>query len=468
MHKALENYFLRDEGFPTAVASIAASALPHLPDRRTLPQIEHRFEFAGTHARYNGLIDLLIADPVQPRVYDHKTTKDFRYAKTPEVLRDTDPQGVVYARAAFEAFPAAQDVMLQWTYLRTTDPGVRPVITWVTRSHNSEKFAALESITERLGIILASAPPEGASREETAAYVKSLPFNSGACRDYGGCPYEHLCALTPGERMRGSIREMQNHNGTPVNPTDALIATLSAQQMPLAPPVPPPVVTPGGTTTFLPSWASAPAAPPAPPPPAIMPAYAAPTPPPAPVAAYVAPPAPIPPPAYVTPAPIPTHPQDPINPPERLLSPPVQAAPIPPPVAQGQAAPAATEAPKRARRTKAQMQAATGQGAVPHATSIPAGRIETLYIDCLPISGEIVTLDDLLVPVKAALARGGLADYRFAEFGRGTGLLVQVLGASLDAQAGIDAVFVSTRSTEGMVCVNDLAARASFVVRGCA
>ena len=67
---------------------------------------------------------------------------------------------------------------------------------------------------------------------------------------------------------------------------------------------------------------------------------------------------------------------------------------------------------------------------------------------------------------KRVTAEAGLADYRFAQFGHGPGMLAVALVAELDALEGVlPAVRLDTTTPEGAIALVELSARAELVVR---
>lgn len=128
---------------------------------------------------------------------------------------------------------------------------------------------------------------------------------------------------------------------------------------------------------------------------------------------------------------------------------PFPAAPAPPVAA------AAAESRGRGRPRKATVPA-TGL----------AVKIDTLYLDCGPVGVPIVDATQFIVLAKQRIAAEGLADYRFAEFGHGPGMLAVAAAAQLDALDGvIPAVRLDTTTPEGSIVAVELAARAALVVR---
>jgi len=94
-------------------------------------------------------------------------------------------------------------------------------------------------------------------------------------------------------------------------------------------------------------------------------------------------------------------------------------------------------------------------------------KIKTLFINCGPVGvGNVVDATHLIVLAKKRLEAGGIADYRFAEYGQGPGMLAVAVVAELDALEGvISGVRLDTTTPEGAIIQVELMARAGLVVR---
>jgi hypothetical protein len=113
----------------------------------------------------------------------------------------------------------------------------------------------------------------------------------------------------------------------------------------------------------------------------------------------------------------------------------------------------------------------------------PTLKIGTLYVNCGPVGMYVM---DATVFIQAAKAKiletQGLADYRFAEFGHGPGMLAVATAAlveeyltmrgsetpsrsRLEESAGIPALRLDTSTPEGSIVAVELMARSAMVVR---
>lgn len=183
IHAILEDY-LNGKGpidATTEYGAIAQAGVQYLPEpgegkaevEFTLTPISpHPFVFFGK-------IDYLSPS----KVIDHKTTSDFRYVKTVEVLR-VDPQAVLYAAKGYQEFPSFTGDVRYIYYLtaKRKTAQARPVDFNLERSEVTDRFAEVSAEAEKLYQIRTTKPDP-----------LSLPPNLAHCNDYGGCPHRALC-----------------------------------------------------------------------------------------------------------------------------------------------------------------------------------------------------------------------------------------------------------------------------------
>lgn len=213
VHEQLENFL--EKGVPINVRSragkIALPAVPHLPPP-LYPgmQIEDWFAVKIGNAYYRGLKDVQILSgwrTTNPFVSDHKTTKNFAWAKTAEDLTGGrksigNIQAGVYAHdAMIETGQATVD--LQWTYLRTTaTPKAEPTITSISKEQVSRILEHLEEVTEQM--------IQTKKNNPTALTVVQNPL---ACDAFGGCAHKDLCKLTPQQKLRAMMSQKTQEEG---------------------------------------------------------------------------------------------------------------------------------------------------------------------------------------------------------------------------------------------------------------
>jgi hypothetical protein len=169
----------------TEIGAIAAEALPYVNELPADVVPEGYFTFAGRH-QWQGYKDLSWPGGT----LDYKSTSDFKWAKTPEVLAYNE-QAILYAESEFSRRPAAT-TDLMWLYLRTKRPyQARPVHLTMSREHAALGFRALESFADEMLAAADAAPVDVVERHK---YVLTLAPNEDRCNDYGGCPHRSRCA----------------------------------------------------------------------------------------------------------------------------------------------------------------------------------------------------------------------------------------------------------------------------------
>jgi len=476
VHGVLEQYLNGGEiDFTTEIGYIAASGLEHLPKPGTPGLlVEQEFHFIGPSGHsYLGYKDLELPGAV----YDHKTTSNLRWQKTEDELRK-DIQATLYAVDYFRKHPEESDVELRWVYYQTKNTK-KSAITKIRVNQEEawSRFLDIEKTAEQMALASTQEPLD-------------LPANVNHCSAYGGCPHQGRCNLSPFDKMRSYVEQsrFQSNRAAVLAPANgeyqvnkltsllknkangatapAAAAAAGGQVPSLAfqpggahhgvlptPPATPPAAAPAaGGNKLLAKMRSGGA-------PAAQVAPAA-----APVAPAAAPVAPVAPVAATAPV-APSSPSAAINPPE--YQPPPTAAPaltaeaagreLAESLQQGESAGGAqAEKRGRGRPTKA---------VVPATGLVP--KIKTLYINCGPVGATVVDASQLIVLAKQRiLTEVGLADYRFAEYGQGPGMLAIAVVAELDALEGmIGAVRLDTVTPEGAIVAVELMARAELVVR---
>jgi CRISPR/Cas system-associated exonuclease Cas4 (RecB family) len=419
VHAQLEKYLRGGEiDFTGEVGYIAAAGLEYLPKPGTPGlQVEEEFHFEGPSGHsYLGYKDLQVPGVV----FDHKTTSDLKWQKTTEDLKN-DIQATLYAVDYFRNHPDELEVELRWVYYQTKNAKKSAItILRVGQTETWQRFLEIEKITETMSAAADKQPLE-------------LPPNVNHCSAYGGCPHQGRCNLSPFDKMRAHME--QNRLTLLLQAKKNGAATAPATQAPPAAPVAPAAAAAASPPTANRLLAR-------------LQAGGAPS-------AAVNPPEyqPPPDPQAMTPAAV-----------AQVPAPQVAQAPAP------QAAQAAlvAQAAQAAQAPAAPAQAA-GRGrpkkAVVPATGL-AVKIDTLYLDCGPVGVAVADATNLIALAKKRVAAEGLADYRFAEFGHGPGMLAVAAAAELDALEGVlPALRLDTTTPEGSIVAVEFAARASLVVR---
>ena len=98
----------------TQTGRIFIPGIPLLPAPSPDLKLEHKFK----NNDFRGFIDVFAPGANPPLVIDHKTTKNFRWALTPENIHE-DFQAIIYANQAMRE-TGADTVALRWVYYKTT------------------------------------------------------------------------------------------------------------------------------------------------------------------------------------------------------------------------------------------------------------------------------------------------------------------------------------------------------------
>jgi hypothetical protein len=221
VHDQLEKYLEKGTPIRTNQAGrIAMSALPHLPPPK-FPGMEVEEWFTvfipgveGVHGKgayFQGLKDVQIPKgwrSNRPFVSDHKTTKNFMWAKTPEDLTGGENE-IGDLQAGLYAFDAmlktgADAVDLQWTYMRTTSsPLAEPTIALITREQ-------VERIMEDLALTV----QEMIRTKDEHPTAATVPQNPLGCDAFGGCCFKKTkCSnLGPKDKLRAIMTQEKKEN----------------------------------------------------------------------------------------------------------------------------------------------------------------------------------------------------------------------------------------------------------------
>lgn len=461
IHVILEDY-LDGKGpidTTTEYGRIAASGLKFLPQPGTVhTELDFSFPAFPDGWFYAGTIDMI----APYYVGDHKTTSDFKYQKTREVLLD-DPQVILYGTRA--QLDGKSDIEVQWIYYRTkgANKAQQTRFTYPGSLLQENK----QKLDEEVRGLLA----------KRRLNILDLEPTPTACFKYGKtCHLRSQCT-----DLRPSIGSLMSIS------KDQLLADLKAKALgiganPAGVQLPPPVAAvapPAGLPALggLPALpgVAAPAAASAPPSglpqlpglPALPGA--------APAPAAVAPPAGLP--ALPGLAPIQTT----IAPPGSVGGPPpLPALPPPPAIDPAIAAAVAAEAASKAKAKQPELPNIAPAVVAVHSASNPpvmvaapaltvAGSgmaIGILYVDCLPI-GEAVTPFSQIAALchDAIKEHAKVSHYKYAEFGKGPALWCDTVGMYLSA-AYTQALYVDTTAGDGKDALEVLLRSASRVIRG--
>lgn len=185
----LDEVFVTSDGKKHRPGRIAAAGLRYLPKHSLEHQVEQRIDIDFGWAKFVGYIDLLYGY----RVYDHKTTSDFKWMKNSDELRN-DIQSAIYAA---HVLSYSGYVDLKWTYFRTKGASTAKQVS--IRYTNED----LNKTLERIKLLSLEIYDHYKNKPE----VLSLEPNVNQCDAYGGCPYRDKCDLSPRERLKGLMAQ---------------------------------------------------------------------------------------------------------------------------------------------------------------------------------------------------------------------------------------------------------------------
>lgn len=183
----------------SAIGKIVMPGMKYLPAPGTPGlEIEKGFALETEVAKYRGFKDMEWFDKSLnlPVIGDHKTTTDFKWAKTEDDLRE-NTQANIYAYDALRKYNA-KEVELRWVYYRTRGaPGSQLVKLRVVESDVFEQMAKIDEIGSEI-----------AYAYKHLAKATDAPPNPTACEAFGGCVYLDNCNLSAQERMRAFMTQV--------------------------------------------------------------------------------------------------------------------------------------------------------------------------------------------------------------------------------------------------------------------
>ena len=181
VHDLLERYLKYGTTFPdTKPGRIAKSGVSLLPAPGE-GVVEGKITVQSIEPPLMGFIDLYIGGDI-PEVIDHKTLKDWKWAKTEEELA-SDLQMIPYAVHALNKTGAKQVRITHFQYITTGSPEARQVSTILDAKHVYEEWNKLKELAVEM---------KATSLVEKAQEVEET---LSACGAYGGCPYQEMCGV---------------------------------------------------------------------------------------------------------------------------------------------------------------------------------------------------------------------------------------------------------------------------------
>lgn len=192
VHAEMEAYYL-DGVIPTHPSARIMVERPEIPVRRAEHVLvewptSYQLGIEAAGVPLKGRMDLFLRKTsAYAQVWDWKTAKAFRYAKSAVDL-ETNIQGAIYMKAAFENFPELEEVTFHHGYIRT-DPKLSPAVKVVStrplkRPHVDAQFAIVEATVEQMQDVIAQDD------------IELVPGNPAACHDYRKpCPFAEQCTV---------------------------------------------------------------------------------------------------------------------------------------------------------------------------------------------------------------------------------------------------------------------------------
>lgn len=229
VHKVAENWLEKGQEVDTSneYGKIFVPGIKFLPPPGS-GVVEHKFTFKTSVAIYNGLWDLWLPvnDKNITKIYDHKTTSDFKWMLLSEDLKN-NTQANIYSVAALAACSKlgfnVDEILLElnWVYYRASakkpgarraqlciipdkkdsvvrEAGIKPEYWGVMRQHElEERFIEIEKIAAEM-----------LEHHRQKHKAMDLDYKIEGCNAYGGCPFKGThCKLKIGEMIRGHMEQ---------------------------------------------------------------------------------------------------------------------------------------------------------------------------------------------------------------------------------------------------------------------
>lgn len=419
IHAILEDY-LNGKGpidATTELGAIAQAGVQFLPKPgEGKAEVElHLKPFGIDTFEFYGKIDLL----TPTLVLDHKTTSDFRYAKTPEILR-VDPQAILYGTFGAVSYPEFYQGAVRYVYYLTAKrktAQARAVDFTFGDLELEDRFGEISEESEKLYQIRTKKPS-----------ALDLPPTLSACNDYGGCPHKIRC--TDLNTTSNIIERIMLPGKDELMSKLLQSAGIAPKDSPVTPPVEetkPMIGTLENPSTTPPSELDEEAQ--------LL----------AKLEAARA---------------------------EKKAKAEAEAARIEAEKAAKAATPEvpsepAKEEPKRGRGRPPGAKNKPKEGPVKSDPNYSGRPIGTLYVDCLPVGEEIFRADDLFATVREKMAPVvGVPHYKLVDYGKGTGIFSEAVREQVVATFEGQDLFVDSRTLEGADALSALCQCASSVVRG--
>tara|TARA_R110000824_G_scaffold22371_2_gene81978 strand:+ start:1809 stop:3152 length:1344 start_codon:yes stop_codon:yes gene_type:complete len=185
LHGIGENWLRSGEVPPdTDIGQRFLTGIHHLPEPSPDILVEYGFLFEDGDVHWRGFVDCVDPTGDMIVVIDHKSTKNFYWAKKPEDLK-TDTQGIVYAKAMMDKFKV-DVVEARWVYyLMDGQPQSRKVSVILKKEHVEKEYKGLKILGEEL-----------LETKKTTTTGLDIPvqYPNPGCQAFGGCDFGEICA----------------------------------------------------------------------------------------------------------------------------------------------------------------------------------------------------------------------------------------------------------------------------------
>tara|TARA_R110000824_G_scaffold119235_2_gene273230 strand:+ start:1191 stop:2549 length:1359 start_codon:yes stop_codon:yes gene_type:complete len=185
LHEIGENW-LRDGLIPPPgdIGVRFLSGIHHLPKPSPDLLVEHAFLFEDGDVHWRGFIDCVDPTGDVVVVIDHKSTKNFYWAKSPDDLM-SDTQSTIYAKAIMALF-GVDTIEARWVYyLMEGQPSAKKVSITLTKDHVEKEYRGLKILGNELLRL-----------KKTTESGLDIPtkYPKAACKAFGGCDFGEICA----------------------------------------------------------------------------------------------------------------------------------------------------------------------------------------------------------------------------------------------------------------------------------
>ena len=240
LHEIGENW-LRDGLIPPPgdIGVRFLAGIHHLPKPSPDLLVEHAFLFEDGDVHWRGFIDCVDPTGDVLTVTDHKSTKNFYWAKSPEDLM-SDTQSTIYAKAIMAMF-GVDTIEARWVYyLMEGQPASKKVSITLTKDHVEKEYRGLKILGNEL---LRLKKTNESGLDIPTKYPKA------ACKAFGGCDFGEICAAKKeGQDMSDLLSRLKKmkDNGVELG-TQAAAAAINPPTTVEAPkpkPTPPPATPP--------------------------------------------------------------------------------------------------------------------------------------------------------------------------------------------------------------------------------